>query len=60
METEPYGLIVDDGFLACPLCVGAWRIDHPNNDPHTYEEVSALGYPDGYTCDVCGDVVAPR
>lgn len=55
MDTQPYGFIIDDEMLACAMCSLGWGLDHPD-ELFTFEEVSPRGYPDGYTCALCGDV----
>ena len=46
-----YGFIVEGGGLVCPKCA-----DNPLYQG-LLERVEAVGYPDGYTCAECGDLV---
>jgi hypothetical protein len=48
-----YGFIVNEGGLICPVCA-----DNPFYYIGELDRVDAEGYPDGYTCDDCGKVVA--
>lgn len=54
----PYGVIIGDEMLTCAMCALGWGLTHPD-ELTTYEEVSQRGYPDGYTCAICGDVFPP-
>jgi uncharacterized protein (DUF983 family) len=46
-----YGYIVEGDGLICPKCA-----DNPLYEG-VLERVDAEGYPDGYTCADCGEVV---
>jgi len=46
----PIGLLVDGGGVICLPCAEA--------DRETGEPVTRTGYPDGFTCPVCGDLIA--
>jgi hypothetical protein len=46
-----YGYIVEGDGLICPMCA-----DNPLYEG-VLERVDAEGYPDGYTCADCGEVV---
>jgi hypothetical protein len=45
-----YGFMVDEGGLICPKCA-----DNPLYKGEL-DRVDKEGYPDGYTCDDCGEV----
>ncbi len=47
----PYGLEVDHA-VVCPQCAAAQGVWGTPQSP--------AGYPDGFTCDACGDVIEPQ
>jgi hypothetical protein len=47
---KDYGFILDGGGLICPKCA-----DNPLYKGEL-DRVDQEGYPDGYTCDECGEV----
>jgi hypothetical protein len=46
-----YGFMVDEGGLICPKCA-----DNPLYKGEL-DRVDQEGYPDGYTCDDCWEVI---
>ena len=47
MKSKPFGWFIDDGII-CPKC--------GESEPDK-EVAEAVGYPDGFTCLLCGDTV---
>lgn len=60
-EAPPYAVVIDGEMAVDFSCALDYYADlNPAEPTPEFEWVGADGYPDGYTCALCGTVVQPE